>query len=164
MPVVRRVERKDIFRQKTFGERLGLNMKHIYFSKKTIVLLSVSLAIILCGIFYFVMVDSAGSIKNEDSIAYADLTPFEKQKLEKEIELQENLRNFDKENIAEVSVYLETLSNEITDVNIFIVSHEEITNEDELMSFVSESLNLDIERIHIKYTDVETFTSSEKVR
>lgn len=161
MPVVRR---KGHIKIKNFGERLDLNMKHIYLSKKTIVLLSVSFAIILCGIFYFVMVDSAGSIKNEDSIAYADLTPFEKQKLEKEIELQENLRNFDKENIVEVSVYLEALRNEITDVNIFIVSHEEITNKDELMSFVSESLDLDIERIHIKYTDVETFTASEKVR
>lgn len=133
-------------------------MKHIYFSKKIMVLLSVFLAIIICVIFYFVMVGSIGSIKNENSMVYADLTPFERQKLEKEIELQENLRNFDKENIAEVSVYLEALSNEITDVNIFIVSHEEITNEDELMSFVSESLNLDIERIHIKYTDVGTFT------
>lgn len=129
-------------------------MKHIYFSKKIIV----SIIIILCAICYFVMAGSAGSVKNEESIIYANLTPFEKQKLEKEIELQENLRNFDKENIVEASVYLEVLSNEITDVNIFIVSHEEITNKDEIMSFVSENLNLDLERIHIIYTDVETFT------
>ncbi len=54
--------------------------------------------------------------------------------------------------------------NEITDANIFIVSHEEITNKDELMAYVSESLNLEIKNIQIKYTDVETYTSKEKVR
>ncbi len=82
-------------------------MKHINFLKKIIVLSSAVLVIIiLCSMFYFGVASSKNNIKNESDVTDTDLTPFEKQKLEKEIELEEKLCNFDKENIAEISVYL----------------------------------------------------------
>lgn len=139
-------------------------MKHINFSRKTIVIASSFLVVvILCGTFYLGAVSSTNNTKNGGIVTYADLTPLERQRLEKQIELEEKLRDSDK-NIADASVYLVASDNEITDVNIFIVSHEEITNNDELMLLVSESLNLDIKNIHIEFMDVETYTSLEKER
>lgn len=136
-------------------------MKQIIFSRKTIVLTSVFLIIILCGTFYFGVTGSAGNIESGSVITYANLTPLEKQKLEKELELKKVLCDFD-DNLLDVSVYLEGSDNEITFASIFIVSEEEITDsiqKSKLMLLASENLSLDSENIEMDYIDLKTLTS-----
>ncbi len=137
-------------------------MKHFNFSKKSIVLLSAFLgAIILCFTFYLGVRSGVKNAERERNIAYIDPTPLERQKYESEIKLKDELLDFD-ENIVDVSVYLENSDIEITKAAIFIVSREEVTNEDELMLLASESLNLDVENIDMISMDVETYTSGQK--
>lgn len=149
--------------KKDFKERLGATIKRIIFSRKAIVLSSAFLVLILCGAFYFSAASGTSNTKNGDIVAYIE-TPFERQRHVKEIELTENIRNFDKENIVDVWTFLGSSDNEITYANIFIVSQEEIINKDELMLLASENLNLDIKNIYIESMDVEEYTSREKVR
>lgn len=137
-------------------------MKHTKSSKKTMILSGIFLVIILCGTFYL---GTAGSTGTTD-VAATELTSFERQKHEKEIELKKIVQNYDKKNIVETWIYLGDSDNEITNANILIVSHEEITNsaqKDEIMSLAAENLNLDVKKIYIAYMDVETFNSPEKV-
>lgn len=137
-------------------------MKHFNFSKKSIVLLSAFLgAVILCFTFYLGVRSGVKNAERERNIAYIDPTPLERQKYESEIKLKDELLDFD-ENIVDVSVYLENSDIEITKAAIFIVSREEVTNEDELMLLASESLNLDVENIDMLSMDVETYTSGQK--
>lgn len=148
--------------KKVLKERLGAIMKHTKSSKKTIILSGIFLAVILCGTFYFGAAGSTGTTH----VAATELTSFERQKHEKEIELKKIIKNYDKKNIVETWIYLGNSDNEITNANILIVSHEEITNsaqKDEIMSLAAENLNLDIQKIYIAYMDVETFNSPEKV-
>lgn len=148
--------------KKALKERLGAIMKHTKSSKKTLIISGIFLAIILCGTFYLGAAGSTGTT----GVPATELTHFERQKLEKEIELKKILRNYDKKNIVETWIYLGDSDNEITNANILIVSHEEITNsalKDEIMSLVAENLNLDVKKIYIDYLDVETFNSPEKV-
>lgn len=136
-------------------------MKQIIFSRKTIVLTSVFLIIILCGTFYFGVTGSADNIESGSVITYANLTPLEKQKLEKELELKKVLCDFD-DNLLDVSVYLEGSDKDITFASIFIISEEEITDsvqKSKLMLLASENLNLDIENIAVDYIDIKTLTS-----
>ena len=63
--------------------RLGVIMKHISFSKKIILSSAFLVVIILCGVFCFGVAGSTNNTKNEGIVTYADLTPFEKQRLEK---------------------------------------------------------------------------------
>lgn len=140
-------------------------MKHINLPRKTIVLISVFLIIILCGAFYFGVVSSVDNTENDGVITYTNLTPIEKQKLEKELELKRTLQDFD-DNIVYVSMYLEDSDNEITFASIFIVSEEDITDsaqKDKLMVLASERLNLDSENIEMDYMDVATFTSQGEI-
>lgn len=131
-------------------------VKCLNFSRRTIVLLSVYLGVImLCGMFYS---DALSSVNdNAGAVTYTspELTPLQRQKHESEIRLKEELLEFDK-NIVYVSVYLEASDDKITNANIFIESREEITNEDELMRLASESLNLDAENIDILSMEIET--------
>lgn len=137
-------------------------MKHFNFSKKSIVLLSAFLgAVILCFTFYLGVRSGVKNAERGRNIAYIDLTSLERQKYESEIKLKDELLDFD-ENIVDVSVYLENSDIEITKAAIFIVSREEVTNEDELMLLASESLNLDVENIDMLSMDVETYTSGQK--
>ncbi len=150
--------------KKVLKERLGAIMKHTNFSRKRIVLSSIILVIILCGTFYLGAASGTGNTANVN-IAAAELTPQERHKLEKEIELKNLLHNFDTKNIVESWVFLGGSDNKVTYASIFIVSHEEITDptkQDELISLASESLNLDRKNIHIDYMDVETFMSLGK--
>ncbi len=140
-------------------------MKHNRFSKKAIALSSVLFVIILCITFFLGSASRTNNTSNGGIITtYADSTPLEKQKYDKEIELKRLICNFDEENIVNAWVFLEISEADIIDATIFIVSHEEITNsaeKDELMTLASESLDLDSENIYITYMDVETFNSSE---
>lgn len=137
-------------------------MKHFNFSKKSIVLLSAFLgAVILCFTFYLGVRSGVKNAERGRNIAYIDPTSLERQKYESEIKLKDELLDFD-ENIVDVSVYLENSDIEITKAAIFIVSREEVTNEDELMLLASESLNLDVENIDMISMDVETYTSGQK--
>lgn len=148
--------------KKNLIERLDAIMKHTNFSKRTIVFSSVFFVIILCGTFYLGAAGSTNNTQSESSAAYAALTPLEKQKHDKELELKKVIHNFDKKNIIETWVFLGDSDNEITYASIFIVTQEEITDsskKEALISLAAESLNLNVENIYIDYMDVETFTS-----
>lgn len=136
-------------------------VKYLNFSRKTVVVLSVYLGvIILCGMFYSDVSDRVND--NAGAVTYTspELTPLQRQKYESEIRLKEELLDFD-ENIVDASIYLGTSDNEITSAAIFIVSREEVTNEDELMSLASESLDLNVENIDMISMDVETYISGK---
>lgn len=152
--------------KRTLRERLETIMNYKNFSKRTIVLSGIFLAIILCGTLYLGAAGRADSTKGTGIItAYADTDPMQKEKHEKEIELKEILRNFDKENIVETWAFLGNADNKITGANILIVSHEKFTDsakQNELLLLAAESLNLDSKNIHVEYMDIETFTSLEK--
>lgn len=154
--------------KKVLKERLDAIMKYTDFSRKTFILSGVLLVIILFGTCYFSAASSADNTKNGNSVIYAaDLTSFEKHKIDKEIELKKVLHNYDKKNIVETWVFLGDSDNEITYASIFIVSHEEITDsvkKDELVSLASKCLNLEKNDIYMDYMDVETFTSLGKVK
>lgn len=80
----------------------------------------------------------------------------------KEIEVKQALCDYDKDNIEEVTVYMETSDNEVIFANIFVVSKDKITDADEqaeIKAIVSSLLNLDAQNISIEYMDVETFSA-----
>ncbi|MDL2300829.1 M56 family metallopeptidase [Lachnospiraceae bacterium OttesenSCG-928-D06] len=151
--------------KKLLKERLGAIMKYKTFSKKTMVLSGVFLMVLLCGTFYLGAESSEKSTRNEGILTNAELSPLEREKIEKEIEIQEIISDFDKNKIADVSVSLRTSDTEIIGANIYIRCHEEIKDsgeKDSLLSLAGKHLNLDIQNIEIKYVDMETFTSTEK--
>lgn len=148
--------------KKILKERLGAIMKYKKFSRKTMVLSGILLAMVLCGTFYFSAAGRADSTANEGVVASADETPFERQKHEKELELNKLVCDFDKKNIVKTWIYLGDSDQKFTNASLFIVSNEEITDEeqkDALLSLVSENLNIDSKNIDISYMDVDTFTS-----
>lgn len=90
---------------------------------------------------------------------------MERQRLGDEIELKNVIKNFDIENIVDVDVWISLGdSDKITDAYIIIISNEDIADKDGLVSLALENLNLDSEKIHIDYMDLETLTSRKKVK
>lgn len=134
-------------------------MKRLNLSKKTAVILIIFLfAIVLCSAFYLGVrrgINIAGRGRN---ITYVDPTPLMWQTYESELKLKEKLLDFS-DNIVDVSIFLETSDDKITGTNVFIECRGEMTNKDELMLLISESLNLDFKNIHIESIDVEADTS-----
>ncbi len=148
--------------KKILKERLGAIMKYQKFSRKTMVLSGILLVMVLCGTFYFSAAGRADSTANEGVVASADETPFERHKREKELELNKLVCDFDKKNIVKTWIYLGDSEQKFTNASLFIVSNEEITDEEQknaLLSLVSENLNIDSKNIDISYMDVETFSS-----
>lgn len=143
-------------------ERLGAIMKPKDFPKKIIYLACILLFIIICGTVYFGIARNSANPESRDAIAYADESSIQRQWDLKEIEVKQALCDYDKDNIEEVAVYVETSANEIISANIFVASKDKITDEDEqdkIKTIASELLNLDAQNINIEYNDSETFPS-----
>lgn len=153
--------------KRVLKERLEAIMKYRNFSKKSIALSGITLAVILLGTIYIGAGDSTVSAESEGIITYADLSAMERQKLEKSVKLKEIIDDFDKKNIFLTNVFLGDVDGEIAYANIFVVIDDKMIDsvkQEEIMLLASESLNLDSRNIHIDYMDIETFTSLEKER
>ena len=91
----------------------------------------------------------------------ADAVTLQRQKYEKELGVRQALCDYDKDNIVYVSVYLENSDNEIISANIFVVSKDEITDEDEqdkIKAVAAEYLDLDVQDIDLMCMDSAAFT------
>lgn len=147
--------------KKNLKERLGAIMKYKKYSRKTVVLASVILGIIVCGVFSLSSLSGTG--KDDDEWMMNNLDPAH-QKRYKAIKLEEALRTFEKKNIVDAHVYLGEPEEDITNATILIVCQEKNPSSEmksEIRTLVSEKLALDEQDIRIDYMDVETFTSPD---
>lgn len=139
--------------KRNLKERLDAIMKHKAFPKKTVYLSCILLVIIVCGTFYLGIARSSTNPENGSMTAYADDTSIQRQRHLKEIEVMEAICDYDKNNIVEVSVYMDAPDVEIVSaVYIYIVSKDEITDVDEqdkIKAIASEILNLDAQNVSI---------------
>ena len=142
-------------------ERLDAIMKHQVFPKKTVYLSCILLAFIICGTFYLGIARSAANSGSGGIITtYTDVSPIQREKIVKELELRQKLCDYDKDNIVKVWVHLECSDDEIISTNIFVVSKDEITDvaeQEKIKTMASEYLNLDAQNVSLDYMDVETF-------
>ena len=86
--------------------------------------------------------------------AYADENSLQRQRHMKTIEVKQALYDYDKDNIVIVAVHAGVSDDEIIDANIFIVSKDEITDEDEqdkIKAIAAQILDIDAENIYIQY-------------
>ena len=151
--------------KKNLKERLNAIMKQKDFSKKTIYLSCILFVVILCCTFYLGIVRSSAVSGNEVLATYADATPLQRQKVEKEIEMMQALYDYDKENIIGVWVSLEDSDNEIISANIFVVSKDgiiDVEEQDKIGAIASDHLNLDASNISLQYMDSKTFLTQGK--
>lgn len=147
--------------KKNLKERLGAIMKYKKYSRKTVVLASVILGVIVCGVFSLSSLSGTG--KDDDEWMMNNLNPAH-QKRYKAIKLEEALRTFEKKNIVDAHVYLGEPEEDITNATILIVCQEKNPSSEmksEIRTLVSEKLALDEQDIRIDYMDVETFTSPD---
>lgn len=148
--------------KKNLKERLGAIMKHKDFPRKTIYLSCFLLGFITCGTFYLGIARGSTNQENGGIIAYTDETPIQRQKHKKEIEVQQALCDYDKDNIVKAYVYLRDSDNEIVSANILVVSKDEITDideQDKVKAVAAGSLNLDAQNVSLEYVDSETFST-----
>ena len=98
-------------------------------------------------------------------MTYADQTPIQRQKDEKEIAVMQTIYDYDKENIVGVWVALEDSDNGIVSANIMVVSKNGIADaneQDKLEAIASGYLNLDARDISLLFMDSETFFAQGK--
>ena len=91
-----------------------------------------------------------------------DLSPAQVQTKKKEIELQQMLLDYDKDNITKVAVILENFDDVDAYANIVVVGKEKVMDEDEqhnMKTIASEYLNIDGLNIYLVYVDSETLYS-----
>lgn len=116
------------------------------------------LVCIVVGVCFLTTLPLENQIK---VMALVDESSTQIQKHEKEIELEQILMDYDKDNIVKVSVFLQNSFNEVTSTNILIVSKDQNANADEqdkIKTLVSEHLNLDADNINLKYADSDTYS------
>ncbi len=130
------------------------------YKKPTFAVLFLSfLGFIVIGICF--LTNASQEYQFNESIP-TDLSPALVQTKKKEIELQQMLLDYDKDNITEVAVLLQDLDDVDASASIVVVGKEKVINVDEqnnMKSFVSEYLNIDVLNIYLVYIDNETFYS-----
>lgn len=124
-------------------------MKHMDLPKKTAILSSLLLVVILCGAMFFVASSEKGK-----SIITKPLTLKDKLTLEQLKAREDLLYTFD--TVNDVMVQLETSNNEMSMAYIFIIASEEISDSE--MNNISEYIwnyfdDLQKEQIAITYVD-----------
>lgn len=140
--------------KKNLRERLDAIMKHKNFPRKTIFLSCVLLVIITCCTFYLGIARSSTNPENGNVITYEDENPIQRQRHLKEMEVMEALCDYDKDNIVEVSVFVEASDNEFISAYVYVVSKDEITDveeQDKIREIASGILNLDSQNVSIAY-------------
>lgn len=130
------------------------------YKKPTFAVLFLSfLGFIVIGICF--LTNASQEYQFNESIP-TDLSPALVQTKKKEIELQQMLLDYDKDNITEVAVLLQDLDDVDASASIVVVGKEKVINVDKqnnMKSFVSEYLNIDVLNIYLVYIDNETFYS-----
>lgn len=130
------------------------------YKKPTFAVLFLSfLGFIVIGICF--LTNASQEYQFNESIP-TDLSPAEVQTHKKEIELQQILRDYDKDNITEVAVILEDFDDIDAYANIVVVGKEKVMDEDEqnnMKTIASEYLNIDGLNIYLVYVDSETLYS-----
>ena len=96
--------------------------------------------------------------------AYADENSLQRQRHMKEIEVQQALCDYDKDNIVKAYVHAGDSDNEIIDASVFLVIKEEITDADEqeIKAIAAEILDIDAKNVYIQYVDSEEFLNTEQ--
>lgn len=134
-------------------------MKQTKFSRRSIVLSSILLVIILCGTSFYLGAASRPDYTGNGVIRTYASTPdslerkkHAMEKRDKEEELRSILLNFDKKNIVHAWVLLGTLDNGISCASIVLTVYEEISSSEynDLMLLISENINVDIDYINIE--------------
>lgn len=130
------------------------------YKKPTFAVLLLSfLGFIVIGICF--LTNASQEYQFNESIP-TDLSPALVQTKKKEIELQQILRDYDKDNITKVAVILEDFDDIDAYANIVVVGKEKVMDEDEqnnMKTIASEFLNIDGLNIYLVYVDSETLYS-----
>ncbi len=130
------------------------------YKKPTFAVLFLSfLGFIVIGICF--LTNTSQEYQFNESIP-TDLSPAEVQTHKKEIELQQILRDYDKDNITKVAVILEDFDDIDAYANIVVVGKEKVMDKDEqnnMKTIASEFLNIDGLNIYLVYVDSETLYS-----
>lgn len=124
-------------------------MKHMDLPKKTAILISLLLVVILCGAMFFVASGEKGGDIITNPITLKDKLTLEQWKVRDSL-----VDNFD--HVNDAMVQLETSDNEISMAYIFIIASEEISDPE--MNNISEYIQnyfdgLPKEQIAITYVD-----------
>jgi len=140
--------------KKALKERLGAIMKHKTFSKRTVVISSALILMILFSTILLGAASDTGKTKaSKYEIVYFDESDDKYQQIVKENEIKSNLTGFS-DKINDADVLVPVLDNKIIEALITLRANEEISDSemDDIILFVSEILdNFDKENIHIKY-------------
>lgn len=150
--------------KKNLKERLEAIMKHSDFSKKTIFISGLLLGIVICAAFGLGMEGNAANPESSGVITYADESPIQRQKHEKELEVKQALCDYDQDNIVGAWVYLGCSDQEITYANIVVVSKDRITDVDELdkiKAVAAERLNLEDQNINLECMDSDALSTQD---
>lgn len=146
--------------KKNLKERLGAIMKHKTYSKRTVAAACVILAVCICAILGFHALRSTAG-----GYVYAD--NFSSSGDQRNIiatELENALCGYDEKNIVEADVFLGDSGDEVTNAYIIVVFEDEDSVSETLaglQSLAAEKLGLDIQSIHIDYTDAVSYLSDE---
>lgn len=147
------------------GEEQGILQTTARFPNVATVLFIPASNEITCGTFCLSIAKGAAESESGGLMTYADQTPIQRQKDEKEIAVMQTIYDYDKENIVGVWVALEDSDNGIVSANIMVVSKNGIADaneQDKLEAIASGYLNLDARDISLLFMDSETFFAQGK--
>ncbi len=116
---------------------------------------------VLLSFLVFVVIGICFLTTSPREYQITDASPSQIQKHKNEIELEQILLEYDKDNIVNASVVLQYIDNSVATANIFVISKEEIMNveeQDKIKAVVLEYLNLDADKINLEYADSGTFS------
>lgn len=129
-------------------------MKCKNFPRKILYLSCALLAVIICGAILFCINNS----DQGDARTSTDENSIQRQGNLKEIEVMQALQNYDKDNIEDVAVHVETSDLEIISANIFVICKDKIIDsaeQDKIKAIALECLNLDSQNVNIEYGDLK---------
>lgn len=148
--------------KKNLKERLEAIMRHRDFSKKTVFISGILFGIVICATLCIGTARASAHRESGGIITYEDISPAQRQRYKKEIELRQAISDYDPDNIAGVWVYLDGSDQEISSANIMVVSKDKITDADEMekiKAVAAQYLGLAEQNINLDCMDVETFTT-----
>lgn len=96
--------------------------------------------------------------------AYADENSLQRQRHMKELEVEQALCDYDKENILAAYVYVKTSDNGISAAYFFLIIKDEISDADEqeLKAIAAEILDIDMQNVYIECVNSEEFLYTEQ--
>lgn len=129
-------------------------MERKHFPRKILYLSCALLAVLICGTILF----SINNSEHENARTSTDKNSSQRQRYLKEIEVMQALCDYDKDNIEDVTVHVETSDLEITSANIFVICKDKMIDsaeQDQIKAIALECLNLDSQNVNIEYGDLK---------